>query len=347
LHKNLEAIAMRSYHLNKLTLSRIVSVVVLVVILFGAANAYTLIMRGGRQVEIPSQFIVTASTVTYEVSPGVQVTINVAAIDIAATEKANHEVSGSLLRRIHGTSKSSASEERPQARRTITNLDLQSSMKRRLDSETTYERRRKELGLPTVEASRRQAAAEADAIGRDLQQTRIAERDSESYWRERAAALRTEIAVVDAELSYVRRQLDEPLYSGVNGSFANAGAVVPFVSFGGIGRGPFPQRAMRPQVFGTPSRSAQVSGRIPLGGGTTRGQVVLNPGRFPRARPFGSQLIAPAAVFGSSYDYSYERSVLITRFNQLSASRAGMNARWRELEDEARRAGAPPGWLRR
>jgi hypothetical protein len=337
---------MRSYHLNKLTLARIVSVVVFGVIISGTASAYTVIMRGGRQVEIPSQFVVTASTLTYEVSRGVQVTINVAAIDIPATDKANHEVPGSLLRRIQDTSQQSANLERPQARRTITNLDLQSSMKRRLDSETTYERRRKELGLPTVEESRRQAAAEADAIGRELQETRIAERESESYWRERASALRTEVAVVDAELSYVRRQLDEPFYAGVSTSFTNLGGV-PLVSFGGISRGPFPKRGMRSQVFGAPRSSAQVIGRIPFGGGATRGQVLVNPGRFPRARPFGSQFAAPVAVFGTGYDFSYERSVLITRFNELSAARAGLNARWREFEDEARRAGASPGWLRK
>jgi hypothetical protein len=339
---------MRSYHLNKLSLCRIVSVLAFVGILSGAASAYTIIMRGGRQVEIPSQFVVTASTLTYEVSPGVQVTINVAAIDVAATEKANHEVSGSLLRRIQGPAQESANAVRPSARHTITNLDLQSSMKRRLDSEKTYERRRKELGLPTVEESRRQAAAEADEIGRDLQQTRAADQESESYWRERASALRTEIEVVDAELSYVRRQLEEPIYSGVNTSFAGVGAIVPFVSFGGVGRGPFPQRGMRrPQVFGPPRSTAQVRGRIPFGGGATRGQVLVNPGRFPRARSFGSQLVAPVAVLGSGYDFSYERSELVTRFNELSATRAGLNVRWRELEDEARRAGAPPGWLRR
>jgi hypothetical protein len=37
---------------------------------------------------------------------------------------------------------------------------------------------------------------------------------------------------------------------------------------------------------------------------------------------------------------------LITRFNELAAARAALLARWRELEDEARRAGAQPGWLR-
>lgn len=344
---------MHALRATKLTLIRIVSVSVFVCVLSASAGAYTVVMRGGRQVEIPSQFVVTAATLTYEVSSRVQITINLAAIDVAATEKANHEAPGSLLRRIQGASQQNANGEQLQARRTITNLDLQSAMKRRLDSETTYERRRKELGLPTVEESRRQAAAEAEAIGRELQETRIAERESESYWRERASALRTEIAVVDAELSYVRRQLEEPFYAGVSTSFTNLGGV-PFVSFGGTGRGPFPQTGgpspqtvRRPQVFGSPRSSAQAIGRIPFGGGATRGQVLVNPGRFPRARPFGAQLVAPVAVFGTGYDYSYERSVLITRFNELSGARAGLNARWRELEEEARRAGAPPGWLRK
>jgi hypothetical protein len=49
---------------------------------------------------------------------------------------------------------------------------------------------------------------------------------------------------------------------------------------------------------------------------------------------------------GGAYDYAYERNELISRFNELSITRAGLNARWRELEEEARRAGAAPGWLR-
>jgi hypothetical protein len=46
------------------------------------------------------------------------------------------------------------------------------------------------------------------------------------------------------------------------------------------------------------------------------------------------------------YDFTYERSALATRFNELAGIKAGLNARWRELENEARRAGVPPGWLR-
>jgi hypothetical protein len=341
---------MQALQAAKLTLVRIVSVFIFVCVLSASASAYTVVMRGGRRVEIPARFVVTTTTLTYEVSPGLQVTINVAAIDIQETEKVNNEVPGSLLQRIHG----SAIDSRPSAdvraqplpRRTITNSDLETSVRRRHQSEVAYEQRRKELGLPSVEESRRQAAAESASIGSELEQTRASERDSESYWRARASALRTEIAALDAELSYVRRQLDEPFYAGISTSFANLGGGIPLVSFGGISHGPSSQTVRRPQVFGSPRSSAQAIGRIPFGGGATRGQVLVNPGRFPRARPFGSQWVAPA-VFGTGYDFSYERSVLITRFNELSAARAGLNARWRELEDEARRAGAPPGWLRR
>ncbi|HJX91038.1 MAG TPA: hypothetical protein VJ372_11110 [Pyrinomonadaceae bacterium] len=37
---------------------------------------------------------------------------------------------------------------------------------------------------------------------------------------------------------------------------------------------------------------------------------------------------------------------LLSELDQLLAQRAGLQARWRDLEDEARRSGAYPGWLR-
>src|SRR6185295_18121379 len=250
----------------------------------------------------------------------------------------------SLLRRVPAAS--AVPPSAPPLRRTVTNSDLESSRRRRSEAELTYERRRKELGLPSVE-SRRQAALESDSIARELEQTRAAEKESESYWRARANELRTEIAAVDAQIRYVRSQLDEPLFSSGNASFANVISVVPFVSFGNSGRrGSFPSRGVHPRVFGPPRNGAQLSGRVVFGGGATRGQVFLNPRRFGRSRQFGSPLFAwPNVIDWQPYDIS-ERGQLITQFNELGTARAGLNARWRELEDEARRAGAPPGWLR-
>jgi hypothetical protein len=38
--------------------------------------------------------------------------------------------------------------------------------------------------------------------------------------------------------------------------------------------------------------------------------------------------------------------MLITQLDDLLGKRAALQARWRDLEEEARRAGAYPGWLR-
>lgn len=334
-------------------LGRIVSVFVFVCVVTATVSAYTVIMRGGRRIEIPSSFVVTTSTLTYEVSAGVQVTLNLAAIDIPATESANNELPGSLLRRVPSASIESQlsadkeTEATPPRRHTVTNRDLESSRSRRRDAELAYERRRKELGLPSVEESRKQAVLESDSIARELEQMRTSERESESYWRARATELRTEIAALDAEIRFVRSQLDGPLFSGVNGSFASVTTIVPF-TFGNSGRhGQFGARGGGyPGVFAAPRNGVQLGGRVVFGGGTTRGQVFPSPRRFGRSRQFGSPLFAwPNSVGWQPYDIS-ERSQLITQFNELGAARAGLSARWRELEDEARRAGAPPGWLR-
>jgi hypothetical protein len=346
---------MHALQANKQTLGRILSVIVLGCVVAATANAYTVVMRGGRRVEIPARFTVTTWTLTYEVSPGVQVTLNLSAIDIPATEAANNEVSGSLQRHV-GTGLIDSQPRAGQgalagpatkSTRTITNRDLEAASQRRRESEFAYERRRKELGLPSIEESRRQAAAESESISRELEQTRAAEQESESYWRGRATALRTEMAELDAQIRFVRSQLDEPLYSGVNGSFTNA-SVLPFFSFGNVGgRGSFSPRVRQPGVFVAPRTGAQLSGRVAFGSGATRGQVFLNPRRFSRAGQFGFPVFSSPTIFAATpFDYSYERSQLITQFNELGAARAGLNARWRELEDEARRAGAPPGWLR-
>lgn len=358
----------------KRTAGRMVSVFSLMFMLVVTANAYTVVMRGGRRIEIPSQFVVTASTLTYEASPGVQITLQMAAIDIPATERTNNEQPGSLLRRSQLTPQSSHpsdGEQVPQTtpttdtRRTITNRDLQSAMQRRRESEVAYENRRKQLGLPSVAESRRQAASESELITLELEQRRVAKEGSEAYWRERASALRTEIAVLDAEIAWIGAQLDQgafPQSGWGSGSFSTVTTVDPFLTFGNLGNfgrrsygnyggGRYRRRSMDgPGVFVAPGQNRR-TGRGHFGGEGRRGRGLFNTG-FPYASPgFGSQFpVYPGiGVIGNTapaFDYSYERSALVTQFNELAAARAGMNARWRQLEEEARRAGAQPGWLR-
>jgi hypothetical protein len=342
-----------------------------------AANAYTVIMLGGRRVEIPSRFVVTPATLTYEVSEGIQITIPMAVIDIAATEKANHELPGSLLARARSiqptVSKEGPEKQKASVRRTITNRDLETLRRRRQESETAYESKRKQMGLPSLEESRKRAAAELNLVTTELSQKRLATKESEDYWRNRASALRTEMATLDAELNYIRTRLDEVPFGtpliGSSGSFTSVGGIVGFGfggrgnfggrSFGGFSGGrpfhgqPFRgQMTHRPNVYVAPNYGPQIRARVGFGGGATRGQVLVNPGRVQHSGQFGGAgfgVLPSVTVFGSplqSYDFTYERSELITRFNELAAARAGLNARWRALEDEARRAGVDPGWLR-
>lgn len=352
--------------------TRTVAVFAFVFMLAVTANAYTVVMRGGRRIEIPLRFVVTATTLTYEAAPGIQITLQMAAIDISATEKANNEKSGSLLRRLKPTTLESSSPTERQvtdgqlpvlhASRTITNRELEPTVRRRRDSELAYERKRKELGLPSVEESRRQAALESASIGMELEQQRLAESDAEHYWRERATALRSEMAALDAELAYVRARIDEgplAISNRWSSDFNTITRGVPFSNFGrwAFGnpgaRGAFPpSRERSPSIFVAPNAGSPITGRVAFGGGGTRGQAFLNPGTLHPARTIGGGgrfRVFPNSLFASTvanYDVSYERSVLITRFNELAAARAGLGARWRELEEEARRAGAPPGWLR-
>jgi hypothetical protein len=150
-------------------------------------NAYTVVMRDGRRVEIPNEFTVTNSTLTYDVGNGMQITIQLNAVDIAATERANTESAGALLRRATETPVSVEPQRRTNAGRTITNADLEKFRQARVQSET----QRKELGLPSLEERQQEVALIDD---RTLEQVRSMRAQEEAYWRMRAEAARAEAA---------------------------------------------------------------------------------------------------------------------------------------------------------
>jgi hypothetical protein len=345
-----------------------INMLLLLLVLPAAADAYTLVMRSGRHVEIPDTFVVTRTTLTYEAGPGINVTLQLNTIDITATERLNKEAYGSLLRRVgepqgrasaQGNSPAAtppaASTSTPRARRTITNRDLEGARLQREQSEEAYERRRVELGLPSLEEARRRSEEEAARLRERSRRSEDEEALAETYWRTRAAELRTEFAVVDAQLNYIRNrlgQLRRPLFTG---SYTVLAGAAPFFSF----RPPrFPANVFaRPSNgFGAVGVGAQAVAVTGFGGGTTRGRVIANPPihatrafnrrpLFSTPRLFGPSLGLSAISF-PVYDTSYDRTLLFARLQELESVRAGLEARWRLLEDEARRAGAQPGWLR-
>src|SRR5207302_82145 len=62
------------------------------------ASAYTLVFRDGRRIDISSEFTVTRTTVTFEVSPGFNQTVLLTIVDIPATERANNESAGGFCK---------------------------------------------------------------------------------------------------------------------------------------------------------------------------------------------------------------------------------------------------------
>src|SRR2546430_246007 len=117
--------------------------VVFVLALAITANAYTLVLRNGQRVEIPSEFTLTRTTLTYEISPGFNKTMLLSLIDVAATERANREAPGSFFQHKEEVRIDDQSEPAPRATRTLTNRDLAAVRQRRVDSERAYETRRK------------------------------------------------------------------------------------------------------------------------------------------------------------------------------------------------------------
>jgi hypothetical protein len=221
-------------------------VVVFLALAVSAVNAYTVVLRDGRRVEIPNEFTVTNSTLTYEVGNGFQITIQLNTVDVAATERANGEPTGSLLQKA--AAPKAAVERAPQtprasAERSITNADLEKYRRARVESDQEYETRARELGLPSLEDRRREVAEIED---RTIEQVRSMRAREEAYWRSRAEALRAETAATEARLgSSAQRSADVPWaypWGGFTafGPFDTFGFGIPGGRFNGFRRAPSP-----------------------------------------------------------------------------------------------------------
>jgi hypothetical protein len=201
-------------------------------------NAYTVVMRDGRRVEIPNEFAVTNSTLTYDVGNGLQITIQLNTVDISATERANGDALGAFLRKATAPQVPVECVQQTRAttaQRSITNTDLEKYRRARVAGENEYEKRRQELGLPSMEERRREVAAIED---RTVEHVRNLRAQEEAYWRSRTEALRAEAAANEARMGTLRQQ--RPVEMPWAYPFGGFGAFGPFDNFGfGVTTGPF------------------------------------------------------------------------------------------------------------
>ena len=149
---------------RRTTLLRLAISAAWLLLLTATASAYTIVFRSGQRLEIPDQFTVTNTTLTYEISPGFNKTLILSIIDVAKTERVNGEAPGSLFKHRELATASAPEPTRepgPRAVKTLTNIDLDAVRQRRVESEQAYEARRKQLGLPTVAETRMRQEAES------------------------------------------------------------------------------------------------------------------------------------------------------------------------------------------
>src|SRR6185503_13273959 len=95
-----EGIMCRTRFISNGIIRRVISMTLFIFVSWTIAAAYTIVFYGGKQVQIPDNFIVTSDAVIYETAPGVNVSFRLNSIDVLATERANNEPSGSFLNHI-------------------------------------------------------------------------------------------------------------------------------------------------------------------------------------------------------------------------------------------------------
>lgn len=308
-----------------------VFLLVLIMALANAATAYTVVFRDGQRVEVPPVFTLSTTTLTYEAAPGINRTVQLVLIDVAATERANNETSGSFLKHAEPNLVASPSALARTARHTLTNRDLEPIRQRRIESEQSYEKRRIELGLPTIEETRKRQALEEESTLELVRGRAAAAANDEAYWRNRASALRNQILTVDAEINYLRGRQGRPVYQ------------LPFITQGfttGVAAQPFAGRPAQPGAGRLGTQGAGSSRLTNSGALALRAPPLSRSSGFPRVG-FGSSL--PILPFGYA-DNSYDLNI---RLNSLLTQRAGLDALWRELENDARIAQVPQVWLAR
>jgi len=335
-------------------LTRLLFVTVILVVLANVAGAYTIVFRNGYRIEVPATFEVGNMTFTYELAPGINKTVQLGLIDIEATERANLEEPGGFFKHSKQPAIASPVPLRQRAGRTLTNLDLEPIRQRRIESEKAYEKRRIELGLPTIEESRQRQAEAEEAMLALARQGAAEEARNEAHWRERANALRSDFNSVDAQINYLRSR-----------SVQNQGPIYNYGPYPNVYGYPdvygYPNSGPYPNVYGTYPRGRQYRSRneryrsrgtVYTQRAGAPNQVVINTGSGPlwqqiptQRRPrFGAQLISP-------YTPPYQPFVYVNpdtqdeRLDNLLMRRAELEAHWRSLEDDARKAKVPQAWL--
>lgn len=235
------------------------------------------------------------------------------------------------------------------AKKTITNADLEKFKQKRLQAEAEYRAKHKELGMPSPEELEQRNAEDKRRLVEISQRIRSEQRQTQDYWQSQAAFLRNEIASINAQINFLNRQIAATPTG--NKIFYNTdelnGLVIPSYSYnyGGYGhRGRGNQG--RPVTVINPANNVQ----------TAINAAAANPNPYYGTPLYQTGIKAvigpnlPRRGYGRNYGYggyypyvgnnsNLQRDDLVARLQYLGQVRAGLLAQWRNLVEEAHRAG--------
>lgn len=218
--------------------------------------------------------------------------------------------------------------------KTVTNADLEKHRQKRLQAEKDYRENYAKLGFPSpeeLEKQNEQSRAEREQLSRRLE---AEQRENETDFQARANALRSDIASVEAQINYLRGELNNlpenriKFYSSTYFPLPNT----TFPPFYQNRAGNYPYHGAGRITINTGNVQIRTN-PIPVNRGNWRNS------RTPRGK-FYRYGYYPYVVPFAANNNSYEREEIVSRLRQLEQARAGLLAEWNVLEDEARRAGA-------
>jgi hypothetical protein len=243
----------------------------------------------------------------------------------------------------------------------VTNSDLEKFRQKRLQAEKEFRDNHAKLGFPSLKDLEKQNVESRRRLSELAQQIEAENADSQSSFEARAGELRTKIVSVEAQIDYLRRELNR--LPQQNQSLSSV-YFLPRGSFGGgyVAPNNFPANGFPQFITPFPIYSGGVlqnhAANVPSaqrrnnynngnGRGGYYGDGRRNGGGFGISVTLGAGNYGFPVIYGGGYvapyfsggNRSYERDDLVSQIRALEQARAGLYAERNVLEDEARRAG--------
>lgn len=251
--------------------------------------------------------------------------------------------------------------------KSVTNKDLEKFRQKRVQTEREYRENYGKLGFPSPEELEKQNAESRRQLSELSQQIEAENADNQTSFEERASVLRSQIASVEAQINYLRGELNRQPRQNL---FFSSGFYQTYA--GGystnfpIRRGGYVGGARSSGYSLSPGFGVSISGGNGYVGGNNNLNLSANGAGFGVSivggnnnsygnyrggygrrngyynRNYGNSIyhggyVAP--YFSGGANQSYERDELVNQIRALEQARAGFYAERAVLEDEARRAG--------